>query len=61
MKALFLPFKLKANTTVKFQLHRSASLFLPLKLKANTTPRITYMALTSYFYLSTKEHKMFLC
>ena len=37
MPVLFLPFKLKANTTlcvITFQLNR---LFLPFKLKANTT------------------------
>ena len=37
MPVLFLPFKLKANTTVvdKFRVH--TLLFLPFKLKANTT------------------------
>ena len=34
---LFLPFKLKANTTPKRKYKSVAELFLPFKLKANTT------------------------
>ncbi len=37
MPVLFLPFKLKANTTNFFPLTLLSSLFLPFKLKANTT------------------------
>ena len=34
---LFLPFKLKANTTLQEQAKKANRLFLPFKLKANTT------------------------
>ena len=34
---LFLPFKLKANTTHYCNAHYKNTLFLPFKLKANTT------------------------
>ena len=37
MPVLFLPFKLKANTTVCSCLPNKSRLFLPFKLKANTT------------------------
>ena len=37
MPVLFLPFKLKANTTLIFALPDIPRLFLPFKLKANTT------------------------
>ena len=36
---LFLPFKLKANTTPEELLIRLYMLFLPFKLKANTTKK----------------------
>ena len=38
MPVLFLPFKLKANTTVSIRSAVPNLLFLPFKLKANTTP-----------------------
>ena len=37
MPVLFLPFKLKANTTSKWDYPEKEMLFLPFKLKANTT------------------------
>ena len=37
MPVLFLPFKLKANTTNPVRKNRFLWLFLPFKLKANTT------------------------
>ena len=37
MPVLFLPFKLKANTTLDRPEKSVAKLFLPFKLKANTT------------------------
>ena len=37
MPVLFLPFKLKANTTVYILYDLYVLLFLPFKLKANTT------------------------
>ena len=37
MPVLFLPFKLKANTTSYVLICYSRQLFLPFKLKANTT------------------------
>ena len=37
MPVLFLPFKLKANTTNCNICRRMSMLFLPFKLKANTT------------------------
>ena len=37
MPVLFLPFKLKANTTPLSAVRAPFSLFLPFKLKANTT------------------------
>ena len=37
MPVLFLPFKLKANTTNRFIFIHTSMLFLPFKLKANTT------------------------
>ena len=37
MPVLFLPFKLKANTTVTSLHGKAQLLFLPFKLKANTT------------------------
>ena len=37
MPVLFLPFKLKANTTYLFRIRFQIMLFLPFKLKANTT------------------------
>ena len=40
MKALFLPFKLKANTTYNENTPANKELFLPFKLKANTTNEI---------------------
>lgn len=36
-------------------------LFLPFKLKANTTQEIKKQLKNCCFYLSIKEHKMFLC
>ena len=39
MPVLFLPFKLKANTTKKDTQNHGKRLFLPFKLKANTTVR----------------------
>ena len=36
---LFLPFKLKANTTEVRRIPKRKGLFLPFKLKANTTVR----------------------
>ena len=39
MPVLFLPFKLKANTTSYVLICYSRQLFLPFKLKANTTQR----------------------
>ena len=49
MPVLFLPFKLKANTTdvVLHQLERQ--LFLPFKLKANTTNFFPLTLLSSLF------------
>ncbi len=37
MPVLFLPFKLKANTTIIYFFMNYQTLFLPFKLKANTT------------------------
>ena len=37
MPVLFLPFKLKANTTLENSSPKDPLLFLPFKLKANTT------------------------
>ena len=37
MPVLFLPFKLKANTTKHLESSFTSLLFLPFKLKANTT------------------------
>ena len=37
MPVLFLPFKLKANTTLALSYSQHIVLFLPFKLKANTT------------------------
>ena len=39
MPVLFLPFKLKANTTIPHLFGSESQLFLPFKLKANTTVR----------------------
>ncbi len=36
---LFLPFKLKANTTIPSSVTLHSLLFLPFKLKANTTAK----------------------
>ncbi len=61
VSSLFLPFKLKANTTSKKHCLCHQRLFLPFKLKANTTQEIKKQLKNCCFYLSIKEHKMFLC
>ena len=49
---LFLPFKLKANTTLQEQAKKANRLFLPFKLKANTTAQERNSFFDSCFYLS---------
>ncbi len=49
---LFLPFKLKANTTLQEQAKKANRLFLPFKLKANTTLQEQAKKANSCFYLS---------
>ena len=49
---LFLPFKLKANTTLLLPFVYIGELFLPFKLKANTTDPKAYQARQGCFYLS---------
>ena len=52
MPVLFLPFKLKANTTIISFRMESVTLFLPFKLKANTTHHRRNLAVISCFCLS---------
>ena len=49
MPVLFLPFKLKANTTSYVLICYSRQLFLPFKLKANTTPSLSNDSPSSLF------------
>ena len=49
---LFLPFKLKANTTGFTDPREASRLFLPFKLKANTTLQEQAKKANSCFYLS---------
>ena len=50
---LFLPFKLKANTTAIFSAIVAITLFLPFKLKANTTGS-RYFRIRSVLFLPFK-------
>ena len=52
MPVLFLPFKLKANTTFNLSLIWIFLLFLPFKLKANTTYRPIWLWIHCCFCLS---------
>ena len=49
MPVLFLPFKLKANTTSMAKIRIFLVLFLPFKLKANTTKLIRTVHLSLLF------------
>ena len=52
MPVLFLPFKLKANTTYVRKYINNKLLFLPFKLKANTTYRPIWLWIHCCFCLS---------
>ena len=49
MPVLFLPFKLKANTTLPPRHFLPILLFLPFKLKANTTKRSMKASVSALF------------